>query len=578
MEAFKVENIAIGKTVEENFSTHVKTKIVNSYENKREFEIILSDSGFLGDFEIPSEIVAKSSDEATKLLEFNKHYEYLTSGDGKIRPKGHVEVQTDLIYNKPKATNTEIESQEKGTFVRNFDIFDTFAKSDSNQKFMTHIQSDEELSRNRNFHELAMTVEKCLAENVFSHQVMIYKNLAKSNGIQQILNFNHLWTYKCDETSALDVVSFSWSGDLLAVAYGNFVPKIESNVGFVLIWNFKNPVNPERKYKFEIPVSDIEFSPKNLHLLAVAFHDGSLKILDISKFSKTPQIIAKLSENIKSTSAAIMSVKWMEIADEGFIFTASTDGRVMKYKIGSGGKLNGNLQIQISRIEGPVEGLAVNHKKNFVESERFAQILCMEQHPERLNEFLISTDEGCVYTCSTIFINKCLTSLQAQEKAIYAFDFSPFNSKLFLTAGSDQKIRIWMENVLEPLIELEEKFTTSQCVKWSKIYPTLIFNCSHDGIRVWDLRKKAEKPIHIELSTTKLTTFDFSPSGTSLIVGDVEGNVKVFSIHNGFLPPKQNFKELKKIIYESLRYREKILHQVKQIFISQKFSSKIDAQ
>lgn len=570
METFKVENIAIGKTVEENL-IHIKTKIINSYDNKKEFQIVLSDSGVLGDFEIPSEIILKSNDEAKALIEFNKHYEYLTSGEGKIRPKGHIEIQTDITYNKPKATNTEIESQQKGTFVRNFDIFDTFASGDSNQKSMTHIKSVEELSKNKNFYELAMTVEKCLAENAFRHQIMIYKNLAKSEGIQNsFIHFNHLWTYKFDETSHLDVVSFNWSGDLLAVGYGNFIPKLDRNVGYVLIWNYKNPVNPERKYKFDVPVSDVEFSSKNLHLLAVAFQDGSLKILDIATYSKTPPVIAKLDENTKLSSEAIMSVKWMEIGDEEFIFTASTDGRVMKYKIGSGGKLNGNLQIQILRLEGSCEGLVVNHKTNIIESERFAQILYMEQHPERLSEFMIATDQGCVYTCSTIFINKCLTRLQAQEKAIFSLDFSPFNSKLFLTAGSDQKIRIWMEDILEPLIELEEKFTSSQCVKWSTIYPTLIFNCSHDGMRVWDLRRKAEKPIHIELSTTKLTTFDFSPCGTSLIVGDVEGNIKVFSLHNGILPSKQDFKELKKVIYESLRYREKILHQVKQIFISQK--------
>lgn len=540
----------------------------------------------MGDFEIPSEIEPKESDQAKEILKFNEHYDYLTLGQGKIRPRGEAEVQTEIVYDKPKATNTEIERGEKGTFVRNFDIFDTFADGDSHDKFICNIKTFEDLSHNKNFYDAAFVIEKCLSENNFGHQMMIYKNLKKSIEKSELINFEYLWTYQCEDVSHVDVVSFSWSGDILAVGYGNFTRKDQEDgdsEGYVLIWSYKNPVNPGRKFKFQVPVCDIRFSNRNPHLLAVAFNDGSLQVLDISEF--TPNhlpTIAKLDGNSKLSSAPILSVRWFDLGDddEEFIFAASVDGRVMKYQIGSGGKLIGNQQIQILRLEGPVEGLDVNHKKNFVESERFAQILYMQQHPERLGEFLIATDEGCVYTCSTIFINKTLELLQAQERAIYSLDFSPFNSKIFLTAGSDHKIRIWIEDVLEPLLEFEEKFTSSQCVKWSRIYPTIIFNCSHDGVRVWDLRRKAEKPIIIQKFTTKLTTFTFSPCGNSILIGDIKGSVQVFSLHNGVHSPSKSFRELKKVIYLSLRHREKVLHQVKQIFIaSQKKidSSKIDA-
>lgn len=584
LETFKIEDIFYEKLeIDEHKIT--KTKIVNPHVDKKQCRLSLVDSDNIDHFEFPSEIEPKGTEEAEMLTKFNKHYEYLTEGDGKVRPRGEAETQTNLVYFKPKSTNTEIQNDDKMTNVRNFDIYDTIHSSGkeeiSTNKTLTDIKS---LSENKNFFNLVLVVERFMAENYSRQQMKMYKDMITKPASQQAensFNLHHLWTLHRPEDQNLHVVSMSWSDELVAVGYGNFVAVDDQDdanfCGLVAVWNFKNSVNPERKYKFQVSVCDVEFSTLNRQNLAISFNDGSLKILDITEFTPISDqnipIIAQTDENTKKNSAAILRIKWIEMGGEEFIFAASIDGSVIKYQIGSGGKMSGSRHISILRVEGPVEGLTnVEHKKNFVESERYAKVLSMEQHPKRLSEFMIGTDEGCVYTCSTVFINKCLAQIQAQEHGIYSIDFSPFMSNVFLTAGIDHKIRIWMEDVLEPLMEFGERFTSFQCVKFSKIHPTIFMSCSHDGVRIWDLNQKASKPILVKNFTFKPTIFDFSPSGTSILIGDMNGNVHVFYLYDSTPhPPQFGVKKLQNAIYDALKRREKVatLSQVKKIMKAQ---------
>lgn len=60
------------------------------------------------------------------------------------------------------------------------------------------------------------------------------------------------------------VTSFEWNPtnqDLVAVGYGKFY-FAETSTGMVMIWNIKNPVQPERVYNFLNPVTTLSFSTK----------------------------------------------------------------------------------------------------------------------------------------------------------------------------------------------------------------------------------------------------------------------------------------------------------------------------
>lgn len=56
--------------------------------------------------------------------------------------------------------------------------------------------------------------------------------------------------------------------DVLAVAYGKFY--FSNNIaGMVMVWNVKNPVQPERHYSFKPSVTTVKFSQENSNLLAI---------------------------------------------------------------------------------------------------------------------------------------------------------------------------------------------------------------------------------------------------------------------------------------------------------------------
>lgn len=69
------------------------------------------------------------------------------------------------------------------------------------------------------------------------------------------------------------VNSINWNPanqDIVAVGYGKFYFS-DTIPGLVLIWNIKNPVQPERSYSFTDSVTSVCFSTKNPMLLAVGF-------------------------------------------------------------------------------------------------------------------------------------------------------------------------------------------------------------------------------------------------------------------------------------------------------------------
>lgn len=77
-----------------------------------------------------------------------------------------------------------------------------------------------------------------------------------------------------------------------------------------LILRVQNPVNPERRYRFDQPVTAVEFSKETPQLLAVGFFNGMIQVLDISD-SDTDCIVAKSQRNASSGFEPIWDMKWL---------------------------------------------------------------------------------------------------------------------------------------------------------------------------------------------------------------------------------------------------------------------------
>lgn len=94
---------------------------------KHFFKLALTESDDIVLFECASLTVPKESEEAAAVEKYNKDYEFLTTGAGKNRRTSNAEVQTGNFIVKSRAANTErIKKLEQGSFVSNFEMYDTY--------------------------------------------------------------------------------------------------------------------------------------------------------------------------------------------------------------------------------------------------------------------------------------------------------------------------------------------------------------------------------------------------------------------------------------------------------------------
>lgn len=559
-------------------------------------------------YECASLTVPKGTGEAAAVEKYNESYEYITKGAGKNRRTSDAEVQTENLLVKSRSANTErIKKEDKGSFVSNFEMFDTYTELEKNTKQLdldddrrfeitSYVREgmeniDEQLAKNENFSLSSMILQRLLAGNVYGERQKRFRNMIVPDpldlNVKYLYRLESLWNYSCTDTTGKDVVDMSWccdNGDLLAVAYGvyNFRESKHRISGAVLVWSIKNPVNPERRYRYKVPVTSVAFSKSTPQLLAVALYDGTVEVLDITENKPLNEhsVVARSEHKSSPGFEPIWQIQWIQMKDIEYILTASQDGRVMKFKISSGPNLVGYPQLRLDRVEGCVEALSVEHKKTFIEADRHPQALCLQKHPVNSDVYLVGTDEGCVHICSTNFPHQHIGVLQVHSCGVYSIDFSPFSPKIFLTAGSDWTIRIWIENIFEPIMELSDGFGAIRSAYWSPIHSTIIASCTQNAVQIWDLRRKNQKPASIRTFDNKqLTVIKFSSCGRSLIVGDTTGRTHVCGLEDFPFAPHYQYNELQKALYHSLTNKQDLEKQIKQIgflgYPSDKKESKI---
>lgn len=132
-------------------------------------------------------------------------------------------------------------------------------------------------------------MERLIANNVFLAVQKRFTGVTVRDPCSLDLCFDYrldlLWMHACDESRGRQVAAFRWSSanaSVLAVGYGAQTDSDDKRNGLVLIWCAKNPSHPARRYTFDSPVSDINWSTNRPNLLAIGFYDGNVKVIDVS--------------------------------------------------------------------------------------------------------------------------------------------------------------------------------------------------------------------------------------------------------------------------------------------------------
>ncbi|XP_017137527.1 WD repeat-containing protein 78 [Drosophila miranda] len=580
--------------------------------NKSFVKVTLRKSDFFELHSQSSTTAAKGTAEGDEVEKDNRVYEYLTAGKGKVRRRSESQAQTDILLTTSRAVNTILVTQATvSSYVSNFEMYDTVHNLHRKLSTMHSVDSlqvdaeaqteivdeeDDRAERGKAKSEL----EKLLGSPEFRNAVMFMGRTLSSNtnegGMKRFRNFakidrsapevKYVYSMKLlfrlmpvpsrDERKAVSDISFCRSnGDILAVAYGlySFSSQQVPESGSVFVWSIKNPGEPERAYYYPIPVTAICFSPFLPSLIAIGLYDGRVEVRDVSSHAHSP--IATSQRSTSPGCAPVVAIRWIKQVEEGDssdfdidpFLSLSQDGSVTRFRIIKSPFLLGFNQMTLERVEGHPEGLIVPISPLMTcESNRHPQGLSLTTHPVQKDIYYVLTDEGCIHKCSINYQHQYLEVLKCHDGGVSVMEFSPWSPKLFLTCGSDWYVRVWIDGITRPLLELMDEMTPVHWASWSPTHSTIIVSVNRETADVWDIRRNILQPMaKHEMDSSFNTVAQFSNCGRTLVVGNERGNTLFQALNDMPFQPHFQYDELEKAIFKAIGNDHELLMELKSI-------------
>lgn len=117
-------------------------------------------------------------------------------------------------------------------------------------------------------------------------------------------------------------------------------------------------------------------------------------------------------------------------------YSASADGRIRMWILMLKKLCLTNiitLDLQRAPVPGP-DGVFLKLKGN---------ASCMVFHPKDPLIFLVGTEEGIIYKCSTLYTSTYLFTYKAHHMPVYRIDYNKYNHDIFASCSGDWRIKIW---------------------------------------------------------------------------------------------------------------------------------------
>lgn len=301
----------------------------------------------------------------------------------------------------------------------------------------------------------------------------------------------------------------------------------------------------------------------------MGLYDGTVALLDISP--KDVELIMQTKPTANTSYEPIWDLDWFEPDDyninDNHIIAVCEDGSVSSYV---GTKSNDLLRVEMLQTylsESKMKGVYKPKQcaANEIPITKSASALKIRRHPEEPTVFFVGTGEGTIHKCSENYQHQHVDVFMAHSGPIYGIQFSHYCTKLFLTCGADSCIRLWVEELKEPLVTLSIAFNPIDGAEWCPSNSTIIANICNTSIFLWDLQRKTYKPAseHQNPNNCRNTVLKFSPSGKNLAIGDIEGNLHIFALMDVPFPPFYQAQMLEQVMFKILTTRPDILDKVK---------------
>ena len=73
-------------------------------------------------------------------------------------------------------------------------------------------------------------------------------------------------------------------------------------------------------------------------------------------------------------------------------------------------------------------------------------VRCIAFKPDNEEIFLIGTEEGIIYKCTTEYSSLFLETYEAHDTPVYNISWSTYITSIFITCAAEWLIKIWDEN------------------------------------------------------------------------------------------------------------------------------------
>ncbi|KAG5883705.1 hypothetical protein JTB14_007424 [Gonioctena quinquepunctata] len=339
-----------------------------------------------------------------------------------------------------------------------------------------------------------------------------------------------LWKFTYDKTKKNTVTDIEWNPlyyDLFAVCFGflDYVKPISE--GAVCLFTLKNPSFPDYICMTDSGVMCADTHPKYPYMVVIGLYDGSVQVFNVHASCKEPSY---RSNNVTNKHRGIVwEVKWAPDLPDGELnfFSVAADGKVNNWVLMQNDLAVTTiitLYLDKDTVPGP-DGTLLKVK---------GCASCVKIHPKKPLVYLVGTEEGLIYKCSTAYSSMYLLTYQAHQMPVYRIDFNRYNTDIFISCSADWRIKIWEDSRVEPLFVFDVGDRVGD-VKWAPYSSTVFAAVTTEGkVYVFDLNINKYKPICVQAIVSrrrnKVTRISFNSKLPIIVVGDDKGCVTTLKL------------------------------------------------
>ncbi|XP_045516832.1 dynein axonemal intermediate chain 2-like [Pieris brassicae] len=348
------------------------------------------------------------------------------------------------------------------------------------------------------------------------------------------------------------VRSLSWQaeGARLASAHADIdFMRNSRSLQFSYIWDIENANAPELVIKPPQPLLDLQYNPRDQHVLVGGMLNGQVGCWDMRKggepFGVCPPHVAHRD--------LVRNVLFVHSKTGAEFFSSSPDGVVKWWDIRNMNEPTDSMIIDLVRLASETQSI-----------NRALGISALEYESTIPTRFMVGTESGLVIGGNRkgkTPLEKLPSKYEAHLGPVYALQRNPTFLKNFLTVG-DWTARVWSEDCRESSI----LWTYSHRTKltdgaWNPIRFSLMLITQWDGcLSCWDLLRRRSAPIvTAQLCDEPLLKVRPHEGGQLVACGSSKGTIYLAELSENLGTADKNDKQLLTHILERENKRERIL-------------------